>query len=207
MPGQALAQQAAAGATDDKEARELFQLGKQAFEEMRYERALKYFKDAYDLSHRPALLSNIGATLDRLRRDREALDAYRAYLAQVPDAFNRGQIEERIQLIEASMQPAPTPAMSASGAAQPATTPVAPSPTEVAQAQTARDAESDRAASAATTDSSSATKPVYKQWWFWTGIGTVAATAIIISVVAASGGGTVSDPPAVLGSGTRVRQL
>lgn len=114
-PAMALAQEdapRAATSADDKEARELFRIGKQAFEEGRFERALKYFRESYELSKRGALLSNIGTALDRLRRDQEALDVYRQYLESVPDAPNRRLIENRIRIIEnavAAAQPAPAP--------------------------------------------------------------------------------------------------
>jgi tetratricopeptide (TPR) repeat protein len=189
-------------AADDQEARDLFKLGKQAFDEGRYERALKYFKDAYDLSHRAALLSNIGTVLDRLRRDAEALEAYKSYLAQVPDAANRGLIEERVRVIEGAMQkeeqrpPAAAPAS-------------VPTPAETAQAEMARTpAPSAVDDPGRGSDSSKTSKSITSSWWFWAGIGTVAAAAVVVGVAANSGGGgTTLQGPALPEPATRVREL
>jgi tetratricopeptide (TPR) repeat protein len=84
----------------DEEARSLFHAGESAFSQGRYEAALEHFQAAYELSPRPELLFNIGNTAERLRREEEALEAYRRYLAAQPDAENRAQVEARIQIIE-----------------------------------------------------------------------------------------------------------
>jgi tetratricopeptide (TPR) repeat protein len=186
---------------DDQEARELFGLGKQAFDEGRFERALKYFKDAYELSHRAGLLSNIGTVLDRLRRDQEALDAYQSYLAQVPDAANRPLIEERIRIIQAAMQKPGSQSQSA----QPQ--PVAPTPAATAQAQLAGTQGPAAATQSEPQAQGHSEGGLHTRWWFWAGIGTLAATAVVIGIAASSGGGTSAQPPAVLGAATRVREL
>jgi len=84
----------------DREARSLYDAGRIAFDEGRFENALDYFKRAYELSQRPGLLHNIGTTADRLRRDEEALEAFQAYLEAVPDAPNRASVEARIAVLQ-----------------------------------------------------------------------------------------------------------
>lgn len=189
---------ARATGTDDEEARTLFQLGKQAFDEARFERALKYFQDSYDLSHRPELLYNIGAVLDRLRRDREAVAAYREYLDKVPAAYNRNVVEERIRIIEGvQQQPAP--------AATPAP---APTPEQTAQAAAPAPAPAPATApAAATAPSDSESRPVTSSPWFWAGVGGAVAAVVVIGIVAGSSTTTKTQEPAVLGSNTRVREL
>jgi tetratricopeptide (TPR) repeat protein len=191
---------------DDKEARDLFRLGKQAFDEGRFERALKYFKDSYDLSHRPALLSNIGSALDRLRRDREALESYQGYLAEVPDAPNRELIEERIRIIKAAMDK-PEPDTSTIAVLPPTAAAAAMTPTAAAQTS----AETQPAPTAATQPSQdhapSSSGGLLSRWWFWAGCGAVAAAAVAVGVAASSGSNVAMDSPAVVGSATRVRQL
>lgn len=91
---------AAVTSARDEEARSLFHAGRAAMSEGRYEDALGYFERAYELSPRAALLFNIGAVAERLRRDRDALEAYRAYLAAAPEAENRLEVERRIALLE-----------------------------------------------------------------------------------------------------------
>ena len=221
--------QAAPGTTppatvDDQEARDLFRLGKQAFDEGRYERALKYFKDAYDLSGRAQLQFNIGTVLDRLRRDREAVHAYKSYLSQTPDATNRAVVEERIRLLEEAMGKSETPAAPAlvpTGPQPTAPTPVSadpqpsaarptatvPTPAETARAATPSEPAGEHA-SASATASVESSGSVASQWGFWTGVGAVVVGAAVVGVVVGGGSGSKgSEPPAVLGASTRVRSL
>lgn len=93
-----------ATAGEDAEARNLFHAGDVAFREGRYENALDYLQRAYALSHRPALLYNIGTTLDRLRRDDEALAAFEQYLREVPETDNRLEVESRIAVLRAGVE-------------------------------------------------------------------------------------------------------
>lgn len=81
---------------EDAEARALFEAGRAAYSDGRFEDALGHFRRAHELSDRPRLLFNIANTAERLRRDEQALDAYERYLEQVPDAENRAFVEERI---------------------------------------------------------------------------------------------------------------
>src|SRR5688572_22790375 len=60
---------AAQDADVDMRARQLFEEGRGLFAEQRYEDALDRFRRSYDLSHRPALLYNIGLAADRARLD------------------------------------------------------------------------------------------------------------------------------------------
>ncbi|HET8938123.1 MAG TPA: hypothetical protein VFN67_31990 [Polyangiales bacterium] len=229
-PSPALAQNPGPDAADDKEARDLFQIGKEAFDEGRFERALKYFQDAYDLSHRAALLSNIGTALDRLRRDQEAVDVYKKYLEQVPQASNRRLIEQRIRIIESALaksKPAPPAAVQVEpvSAAQPTAAaslpsmtkaPEAPQPvkaelTAPTPAETARAAEPVSAPNDARHPIDTETTPITSRWWFWTGIGAVAIAAVVVVVAVSAGGGDAASnepqKPAVLDPTTRVRQL
>lgn len=84
----------------DQEARSLYNAGRIAFNEGRFQNALDYFQRAYELSGRPGLLHNIGTTADRLRMDDLALQSFQQYLAEVPDAQNRSSVEARIVVLE-----------------------------------------------------------------------------------------------------------
>jgi tetratricopeptide (TPR) repeat protein len=94
------AQAQAATSSRDEEARMLFEAGRVAYEDGRFEDALGYFQRAHDLSGRPALLYNVGSAADKLRRDAVALDAFRRYLEALPTAENRGEVEARIRVLE-----------------------------------------------------------------------------------------------------------
>lgn len=84
----------------DKRARALFEQGRVAFQEGRYRDAWDYFRKAYLLSKRPELLYNVGQAADRMRMDREALEAFRLYLKRLPDAENRREVENRVRALE-----------------------------------------------------------------------------------------------------------
>jgi len=84
----------------DKKARELFEKGRVAWDEGRFREAWEFWHHSYRLSRRPELLYNVGQAADRLRMDREALEAFRLYLAKNPDAANRKEVENRIRILE-----------------------------------------------------------------------------------------------------------
>ena len=84
----------------DAEARGLFLAGQAAFASSRYDDALRYFRQSYELSGRPPLLYNIAVTADRLRWDEEALAAFEQFLRDAPaDAPQRRDVEARIPLL------------------------------------------------------------------------------------------------------------
>lgn len=87
-------------AKTDKKARELFEKGRTAWDEGRFREAWEYWHHSYRLSRKPELLYNVGQAADRLRMDREALEAFRLYLEKNPNAPNRKEVENRIQILE-----------------------------------------------------------------------------------------------------------
>jgi tetratricopeptide (TPR) repeat protein len=177
----------------DAHARDLFEKGRVAYQEARYDVALDLFTQAYALSKRPQLLNNIGQAADRLRMDADALDAYQRYLAEVPDAENRAAVENRIaaleEVIEAKRQaPVPTPEETAR-AAEPA--PAAQGTRAAPGATSARD------------DDGS----VLSSWWLWAGIGAVAVAGVVIGVAASGGSESVDGAPPTVDGATRVIEL
>lgn len=83
----------------DVEARALFEAGTTAFDDARYADALEHFRRAYELSRRPGLLYNVGIAADRLRRDADALEAFEAFLAAVPEHPRRRDVEVRVAIL------------------------------------------------------------------------------------------------------------
>ena len=82
----------------DEEARALFEAGKVAYEDGRFVDALGYFEHSYELSKRTALQYNLGLAYDRLRRDREALAAFEAYL-EAPDPARAPEVQNRVKAL------------------------------------------------------------------------------------------------------------
>lgn len=94
------AQDASPTGASEERARLRFEDGRLAFAEGRNEVALEAFTESYELSGRPELLYNIGLVHDRLRHDREALEAFRGYVEALPGAENRASVEARIRVLE-----------------------------------------------------------------------------------------------------------
>jgi tetratricopeptide (TPR) repeat protein len=87
----------------DEEARALFEAGKVAYTDGRYDDAIGYFERSYRLSQRAGLQYNLGLAYDRLRRDSEALTAFEAYLANSPDPEREQEVQNRVRALKASL--------------------------------------------------------------------------------------------------------
>jgi tetratricopeptide (TPR) repeat protein len=104
LDGVAFAQQVPPQNARDEEARSLFEAGRLALEDGRFEDAYEYFERGYALSHRPPLLYNMGVAADRLHRYDDALRAFRTYLETGGDQItNRPEVQRRIQILEAAV--------------------------------------------------------------------------------------------------------
>lgn len=66
----------------------------------KYEDALRYFQQAYELSQRPGLLYNIGQAADRLHLDAITVEAFRLFLERVPHTEHRIEVESRLRALE-----------------------------------------------------------------------------------------------------------
>ena len=160
----------------ETEARRVFEAGEVAFTAGHYADALGYFKRAHELSQRPALLFNIALCADRLRDDDAAIDAYERYLAEVPLAANRREVDDRLEALRAAR----TRREAAAHVVQPAH--VAQAADDAGDSHTTN-ADDDRAAS----DATGASPAVYETWWFWTIVGVVVVGGAVGIGVAASG--------------------
>ncbi len=89
---------------NDAEAHVLFNHGRVAMAEGRFEEALQFFERSYALSGRPELLYNIGMVHDRLRHDEEAISSFRRFLQEAPDVQNRAEVERRIAVLQDAVQ-------------------------------------------------------------------------------------------------------
>lgn len=137
----------AAAQTDsgsDEDARALFDRGRAAYEEERFEDAVRAFRRAYVLSPRYQLLYNIGQAELRAGHDDRALEAFEGYLRQAPeDAPQYSEVQERVRVLR-SMGVTPS-----------TTTATADAPQQDAEPEpeTATEPEPELSASATTTSS------------------------------------------------------
>ena len=164
-----------------EEAKALFAAGRAAFEAGRYQDALGHFERCYEISQRAALLYNIALTHDRLRDDEKALASYDAYLAAVPAAENRVEVETRSAALRDAL------------ARRQQAAPVGPTPAETAAAAPAASPEPDQTqvASSPRDDDGG----LLGKWWFWTIVGVAVAGGVTAGIVVATRG---EDDPSPL---------
>jgi len=173
------------------EARPLFEAGRAAYDEARYESALQYFRRAYELCpERPALLYNIGTTADRLRLDDEAREAYRQYLERLPNAPNRSAAESRLQFLEQQSRTEPTPP---DPTPVPDVEPQLPPPAEREGATPPPQPVADAVVAGPGDDGESG--PGFAPWLVVGAGGALAVTGVILVAVALGDRSTVEDTP------------
>lgn len=141
------------GCLSDAVCRGRYDKAVQLFEGGRFEAALPEFQAAYERRQMSWLLINIGRTLHRLGRPKEALDHYERYkqAESRPDAETQERLEKYIAQAKALAE-------TSSPTAGQSTPNPSTSPTSGPVSDT----------------------PIYKKWWFWTAIGGgVLAVAVI----------------------------
>src|SRR5207244_12795144 len=89
-PGAALAQDFAAAGRH-------FAAAQEAFGQSKFAQAAQEYQAAYDITHDPVLLFNIGESWQRAGDGPKALRSHRAYLAAQPTASDRPEVERRLK--------------------------------------------------------------------------------------------------------------
>jgi tetratricopeptide (TPR) repeat protein len=129
-------------------ARQHYERGQQLFALQRFEPALAAFQRAFDASPIPAFLFNIGQCQRNLGAYEAAIFSFQRYLKLEPDAPNREQVEALIERLEAKL---------ASD-----------------EALRRRSVEQPRPALGSRGEQRKA-RPIYRRWWFWTGLAVATA--------------------------------
>jgi tetratricopeptide (TPR) repeat protein len=185
---------------DKVKAREHYQKGLTHYDIKEYPEALAEFKNAYRVVQDPAFLFNIAQCYRKLGQNVEALDYYHNYMRRFPSAPNRGEVERRIQEIEREMESKPNPSSPPLNPAPPLTapkpdtrpngtiTPISPPPPSGPPAITQPPPSSTPMIAATAQPGEGDAPPIYKRWWFWTGVGAVVAGAVITGVAIATRG-------------------
>lgn len=137
------------------------QRGKALASQKQYQEALQEFQAAYQLQPATAILINIGRCLQRLGRNREALDRYAAFrrAEPTPDVSTK----ERLNRYEEEARAAAASAETGNSSAEVSPSTPSPPPTEHG-------------------GSSAKPRPLYKRWWFWTAIGAGAAGILAVGL-------------------------
>jgi tetratricopeptide (TPR) repeat protein len=168
----------------EREARERFQKAEMSFNLGRFDDALADYQAAYQAKPLPAFLFNIAQCYRNLGNYERAQFFYRRYLALDPHTSNRRLVEDLIAEMsrkgekedeagKATAMATADPAYLAVGdlAPAPVTMPPAPVPPPAAPVLLAREAEPP-------------SRPVYRRWWFWAGVGAAAAAIGVLAWVA-----------------------
>ena len=176
---------------------EHYQKGLTHYDIKEYSEALAEFKNAYREVQDPAFLFNIAQCYRKLGQDVEALDYYRNYARRFPTAPNRAEVDRRIQEIERELEGKPRPATPQPIEPKPDTrapggiiTPITPPPSNGA-APALTPPQSGPAATVVTTAEPAGDRgeaPIYKRWWFWTGVGAVVVGAVVAGIAIATRG-------------------
>lgn len=179
---------AGAGVDDEKEARRLFERAELSFNVGKFAEALTDYQSAYEAKPLPGFLFNIAQCYRNMGNFERARFFFRRYLALDPHAPNHRRVDELIA--EMSRQLEATPAETAAGSPAAPTTspsPVEPSSSEAAGTSSTAGSLPTLAAPTGTSTSTSAPlvtvaatapapkpgRPVWKRWWFWTGVAAV----------------------------------
>ena len=144
------------------------------------DRGIELLAELYAETNDPTYIYNQARCFQQGGKPQEALVSFREYLRKARDlpADEKAQVQGYITELEAQTRqgsPAPAPDL----AAHPSSSSSSSSGDQQSVDLTARPAD----------ESSGA--PVYKKWWFWTGVGVLlAGTAVAVVAVATAGGAT-----------------
>jgi hypothetical protein len=186
---------------DEKQARGLYERAEKSFDLGKFAEALGEYQSAYEAKPLPGFLFNIAQCYRNMGNFERARFFFRRYLALDPHASNRRRVDELIaemtkqldaQGAEAATAPPAVPPPAAPGASPPGGTPRPVEPLASGAPLTSSSAEILPPTSAASAPSASvsvvtetappvaeARRPVWKRWWFWTGVGAVVAGGVV----------------------------
>src|SRR4051794_9887712 len=83
----------ASAAVPDSPARQAFEEGRRAYNVGQFQEAIAAFEQSYRLSGDPTLLFNLAQSHRQAGQLEAAVNAYRAYLRELPSAANRAYVE------------------------------------------------------------------------------------------------------------------
>ena len=171
------------GCLRDNVCRTAYQKALALYDEGRYEEALTGFQGAYARRQMPWLLLNIGRTVQRLGRPKEAIGYYERYKKADPniDPETERRVNKYIEQAQALLEQTPTqPDLVQNPTTAPPQNPTGtpngtlpnnpPQPLNLTPPQPP--AETQPLAT-----------PIYKKWWFWTVIGVVVVGGVVGTAV------------------------
>lgn len=132
----------------ERAAKRAYDRGKKLFELQKFEDALEQFQKAYDAKPIPDFLFNIGQCQRNLGDYQAAVFSFKKFLKLDPETEKREKVEELIEDLERKIDEGNTERLNLKKK-QPKPEP----------------------------DPETGDRPVYKKWWFWTGVAVVGVGA------------------------------
>jgi tetratricopeptide (TPR) repeat protein len=184
------------------ESKRLYSEGTQAYNLGEFVRAVDLFKQAYKVKADPVFLFNIAQSLRLSNQYDQAALFYRSFLRNMPQAPNKAEVEGRIKEMDDAAAKAAADAKAKADA------------DAKAKADADAKAKADADARAKIPDPShvhtddglqpgagtDTPPPIYKKWWFWTGVGVAAVGITVAAVLIAGGSDEISPPDSTLGN-------
>ena len=133
----------------ERAAKRHYERGQKLFNLQKFDEALDQFQKAFDAKPFPGFLYNIGQCHRNLGDYDAAIFSFKRYLKLEPEADNREQVEELIEELETKKAEADTERLKLGKRKK-------SDPEDEEQPRESSDG-----------------SPVYKKWWFWTGIAVV----------------------------------
>ena len=213
---------------DKDAARSEWRQGNVAYDLGHYDEAAKHYDSAYTLVQDPAFLFNIAQSYRMADKLDQALDRYRAFLRKASaDAPNRNTAEKFTAEIKRKLEekkesapvappevvpvnkpvaaPQPTPAEMPTAGPSSATSP----PPALLAVPIPPPVETNLVSVPAPAEQTSIDQPIYKKWWFWTGVGVVVAAGIVTAILLTrpSNNPCRRDEPALRGGPVAMRRV
>ena len=138
----------------ERAAKRHYERGQKLFNLQKFDEALEQYQKAFDAKPIPSFLFNIGQCHRNLGDYDAAIFSFKRYLKLDPEAENREQVEELIDELEQKKAEADTERL------------------KLGKRKKQKDREEDPLE-----NPEGGGSPVYKKWWFWTGISVVAVGA------------------------------
>ena len=158
-----------------------------------FKQGIEILADLYLDTHDPTYIYNQGRCLEQNGQNQPAILRFQEYLrkAEGLPAADADAVRKRINDLQAIdhggkpalAEPVPVPATAPAPTATPATAVGSTIPASAAPAPTP---EPLGIAQSAPNPEPPASPPVYKRWWFWTGVGVVVAGGVMTAIVLSS---------------------
>lgn len=154
-------------------ARRAFKKGEKLYALAKFDDALKEYERAFEIVELPEFLFNIGQCQRNLEQYDEAIFSFKQFLSRKPDAPNKAAVEELIAELEAQKKKNDGKRLT--------------------KRPSRREGDGGGGGQDPVTDPFADETPIYKKWWFLTGVGAVVVAGAALYLGSSGGGGIPSS--------------